>query len=633
MACGLPRIFAGGNVETTLDFFRALYGDEFPPGNFYVWVRWLNNASKTIWVNSFEQAIAEAEKYNGKANVYFGVCTSGRRKENNQRASAADIVAMPAFWLDVDYKSPHHKKPGIPETREQALAIIEAAPIQPTIIVESGAGFHGYWKFKELLTLDTDADREKAKEMNRGWHQFFRSQNPTIVFDSTFDISRVLRIPNTQNLGADAMCRVLRLGGPEYSPDDFVEYIPEQTTEKLTPLPITAQGGGKATHAKPDGTKVLEFPNIKGVFLEGQAKPRAPEQFDDRTRATIEAMSENSKFLGLLQNKPCDDSTDDMLAVRLYINSCINATPVINPVKQVCFDLISYLRHLSHKTQGDRAKAFRVDYCEETVRKVVQSTLPKGKVKSDAPKKSKRDDEELPDKTPDDAYIALEKYLGRPICNPIKYVGAEPQRYSLDVLVADGPESIKTFYFTVNELMNYRLFEQRWVAATNRAITKIRTQQDWRRDVLARLLPLFIEEELPEEVTEVGIVKFGLISYLVSTNTEDDRDRAQEARIPFWTTTKGKKELCFFFDRFKEHLFLHTKGENMTAVRIAYAFKALKFQKPVMLRFHGSTVREYVYIVPEAIVAELNKCSRRIWLAEQRGEQDSPEGDNPWKTQ
>ena len=152
-------------MTTTLEFFNKLYGGA-PAGHFYIWIKWpgKDKRSKTLWCNTLEEAAEHVAIYNGEVNVYFGICTSNKIKESNQRAKHPDIHMMPAFVLDVDYALPSHAKPGLPATREQALAIIHAAPLPATIIVESGGGFHAYWKFREPLIFHDDDERADKTE-------------------------------------------------------------------------------------------------------------------------------------------------------------------------------------------------------------------------------------------------------------------------------------------------------------------------------------------------------------------------------------------------------------------------------------------------------------------------------------
>lgn len=133
--------------------------------------------------------------------VYFGC---GSRRDGlppNRRGYKADVVAVPGLWLDLDLAGPAHASKALPETEDDAAAILAAIPFEPTAAVHSGWGLHLWWVFAEPLVLEdqkirADFDRTCGTFQKlaidaaaaRGWH-----------VDDTSDLARVLRLPGTTN--------------------------------------------------------------------------------------------------------------------------------------------------------------------------------------------------------------------------------------------------------------------------------------------------------------------------------------------------------------------------------------------------------------------------------------------------
>jgi len=664
LSVAFSPFFSGGTVTTTLEFFHKLYG-RAPQGHFYVWLKWpgKDRRSKTIWVETLEEAADAVAEYSGKVNVYFGICTSNRIKENNQRTKRPDAHMMPAFVLDVDYQAPHHLKPGLPESRAAALAIITNAPLEPTMIVESGGGFHAYWKFKEPLIFRDDSERDGTHDISFGWQNRFRADNPGITLDSTHDLPRVLRVPGSMNLGAGSLCEVVLMEGPEYSPTDFLPFItiePEKSRPNKSllsaqrtgapgaPLPDSGpQGAMTPAVAQASGPGML-FPHIPGVAMDGTATPCRPDQFGVNSTFWIGELKDRyDKFRKVMRPGVADDSVADVLALRLYINECINQEPPMNPDLQVCYDLISFLRHQPGREANTSAKAFRLDYLESTVRNVVENTKPKKKdVSGDKPaapapegapsepakaappekKKPAASSEATPVRC-DGTLESVSGYLGLPVCNLIKYVGTDPQMYSLDV-VMPGSVPMRTLHVSIQELQELKMFERKWAAVACKAIRGVTNQTDWKQKVFPYLIPLFVEQDIPEEATTAGQLRQGIISYLYAHTVMADRDAALLPRQPFTTILNGDKRTCLFFDNFVEFMLAHAKGESLSGRKIAMLLSQHKISAPVQLRFTqetGAVVKERVYPLPEELVAESLNRHRSNMLAEHAGNMEIPE--------
>mgnify|MGYP000845411241 CR=1 FL=1 len=140
-------------------------------------------------------------------SVFFGVTVRNRMYTPEERVSdsgkaytfyprgkAHDAQWLTALWIDVD-------EPGESGYRR----CIGSLAVQPSIVVSSGGGWHGYWLLKEPLLLD-EHHREMAKRTLKGIAMTAGSDTKVA------DLARIMRLPGTVNTkpGRDARrCEVV----------------------------------------------------------------------------------------------------------------------------------------------------------------------------------------------------------------------------------------------------------------------------------------------------------------------------------------------------------------------------------------------------------------------------------------
>lgn len=132
-----------------------------------------------------DQLIEDAIAIDAKANVYARITPLLRKPDygrGKERHSAGSSV------LFVDYDTYTSQLAG--------MAALQAMPIPPTMIVNSGNGLHAYWLLDRLYTdIDEIKARNKALALLLGGKE--------AGGDSCFDLARVLRIPGTYNAKRD----------------------------------------------------------------------------------------------------------------------------------------------------------------------------------------------------------------------------------------------------------------------------------------------------------------------------------------------------------------------------------------------------------------------------------------------
>jgi hypothetical protein len=130
-----------------------------------------------------------------------------------QRGGTADVVALPALFVDVDDPSP------------DALERLHSASPAPSCIVHSGGGYHAYW------WLDTPtADLETARRLLRGL--------AAALHGDMLSVAQSLRVPSTVNTKPTrdkAQCNIVSLSDRHFTLRDFAHLLPTHPANAAKP--------------------------------------------------------------------------------------------------------------------------------------------------------------------------------------------------------------------------------------------------------------------------------------------------------------------------------------------------------------------------------------------------------------
>ena len=162
-----------------------------------LWTAYWRNPEKKVYHQGFEKredavALARTKKggWTGDKPVPEG--------------SLEYVQTCNCLWLDLDYKG---------ETLTKNSAVLKGLNLQPSIVINSGNGYHLYWLLSEPIT---------PEEARRTVKQLIRVMAGD---EGTHDPTRILRLPGSQNVkipGQPLPCTLLRLN-PErqYNLSDF----------------------------------------------------------------------------------------------------------------------------------------------------------------------------------------------------------------------------------------------------------------------------------------------------------------------------------------------------------------------------------------------------------------------------
>jgi hypothetical protein len=183
-------------VEDAARYFEVLFGDAVDAARRIV--IWTLPNKHSQFCTTVAAAADCVKGLSPELDVYCGVGLY-RAGIKRGRGKAADVVAIPALWADIDY-GPEHRKPRTPANEKAAGEIVAAIGVSPSFQVRSGHGIHAYWLLKEPLTAEDD---HAAKA--RAWSDTVvtRARDLWLACDAVGDLSRVLRVPGTLNHKAE----------------------------------------------------------------------------------------------------------------------------------------------------------------------------------------------------------------------------------------------------------------------------------------------------------------------------------------------------------------------------------------------------------------------------------------------
>lgn len=189
------------------------------------------------WFELTPEGITSASEHADKlgTDVYFTVCAHDRTEGCRNSASA---TFAPALWVDLDFeKAPGDGYPTI----GQARTTLPALGVPPSVVVDSGRGWHLYW------LLDEPMPASEAAALCWRWQEYVRRSLPAHCrLDSTADAARVLRVPGTVNGKCQRQVEATQTDGRRYSAEELAGLLDELGIErgKQSPASGELQDGG-----------------------------------------------------------------------------------------------------------------------------------------------------------------------------------------------------------------------------------------------------------------------------------------------------------------------------------------------------------------------------------------------------
>lgn len=218
-------------------------------------------------------------------DVYFGTCPLAKPCGAASRGKKADVGLVSAPWLDVDLGVGGHVAENLPRNWGDVAEVFGQIGITPTVVVNSGGGYHTYFALVEPVVV-TDQNRSDVEEILKRFQARIRQAfaQRGWKLDSTADLTRVLRVPGTENhkLSAARPVALLPHRGPSYSFSALAAFAHGPTSAP------PAQSPGSAPAPAPAADVVDE---LTAMLAPAAVPPPAPAP---ETEATSAAGSGNN---------------------------------------------------------------------------------------------------------------------------------------------------------------------------------------------------------------------------------------------------------------------------------------------------------------------------------------------------
>lgn len=246
--------------EAALSYYRLQAGESPPDGWFVVWTK--GNGIFPFHTSAIDLMASKIGELQQAMDVYVGMALQKTAPEPGKRGTGANSAAIFGVWIEIDCREGVHKEKAenLP-TKEQALGILKGLPVTPTVILNSGGGFHAHWWFNSPLVFTTDEELQKGQDLVRRFQQtvadVFRQQGFKV--DTTSDLARVLRPPHTFNhkSGQPVLVTVVHYDEASRYPVATINAFCPATSLALTqvkkgaapiPIPVTVAGQAPATY-------------------------------------------------------------------------------------------------------------------------------------------------------------------------------------------------------------------------------------------------------------------------------------------------------------------------------------------------------------------------------------------------
>lgn len=488
---------------------------------FYIWSKADNRSD---WYNDPEKV--PVEKLDGKPDQYIGVGLLPKPLTRSPRPFESEVCGIFGLWLDVDVMSPDAHKV-YPETKAEAMALIQSLALQPSIVVDSGGGFQAWYLFRDPWIFHSDAERAAAKTLETSWWGYAKreAEHHGWTLDSVFDLSRSMRLPDTLNTKYTPQRRsaVVMDTGVRYLVDDFEPYV---------------------VAVEPDSKSAPAVHVDENLVLDPDAQP----PFDK-----FQAMAGNDAFMKAWnhQRKEWRDQSASAYDMSLCSLAVFSGTWT----DQELVNLMVYHR----KRYGANLK--RIGYYRLTIKQAKESLRRSQAEENLAPLIGPTaSDVALDGEEREQVIEDLSALLAFPLKRIIKYVGREPVYY---MYTARG----RIMLGDVDGLIAQQKFRSAVAALTGIYVPEF-TRKKW-QDIAQLLLNVVEEEELGDEFTETGLIGQWLHLYLAATPVALDYKTSIDQRIPF----PEEGFVHIYLDAFV--YWLKFKGENPTKALVATILRGI----------------------------------------------------------
>ena len=156
----------------------------------------ISTDKKSIITKAFKEDDLETmgpwiDQHNGIRNIYFNVNPS--RLLMDKKSERANVQSLAWLHVDIDPRVGEDHT----EERERALGLLQKPPVGvpvPTVIIDSGGGYQGFWALEKPFQIDgLPENYEEAARYNKQLEILFHA-------DNCHNVDRIMRLPGTVNI-------------------------------------------------------------------------------------------------------------------------------------------------------------------------------------------------------------------------------------------------------------------------------------------------------------------------------------------------------------------------------------------------------------------------------------------------
>lgn len=530
-------------------FLRTLWHGT-PSENYFL--IWTLPDKKSRWFRPTDEGLAAAVAAIGqirdRGDVYVGVGLADQDRGAHRRTVAREITGIPGLWLDVDVQDESaHKKPNLPKTQEDALALLRDALPDPTVIIDSGHGLQAWWLFDRPWIFASANERAAAAQLAQAWNDTLRAvaHSKGMAIDATHDLSRVMRVPGTANRkgltydppGPVVPCRLVSI-------DSDLRY----TTDELRTIVGTPPTAPIKQYDGTGGPMVGESTSSFSLRRDAEPPFRKWEALKRVDRNIVLTWERKRRDLG-------DQSASG------YDMALANYAALAGWDDQEIVDLLVYAR----VENGDDPKLDRADYYARTLRKARDSAA-----RAQAGDAIDTVLDELKHVDPEDegsvhkSQQALLDWL-----TPIFRIGVlKCERYAQDpALFRLQTEHGWVVLGTAEDVLNQNHVRGRLLDVTKTVVPRVKNAE-WDK-VAEAVIRSAVDVDMGPEPTLVGSVTGWLDDYLEAYPPLPEKDEsAIVTRNPFMVGG----HVCIFPKQFRDWLNRYD-GEKMTTKELTMRLK------------------------------------------------------------
>jgi putative DNA primase/helicase len=230
-----------------------------------------------------DQAVEYMAAMDGREGTYLRATTLRARPAAGDRGGAADSLALPGLWADLDIDGPGHKhelcpadcpkghqhitRPLPPDEAAARQIITESGLPAPSLWVHSGGGLYPWWLLDPHVEVDGD-NLAGLQKLSQQWQNVIGRSAVALGWHygtGVGDLARVLRAPGTVNRkeGLARACRIIEAEGTAFTLDELHAGLAVAVTRHPEPVRVPS----------PAATTPSGAPRLEVVRSPGEISP------------------------------------------------------------------------------------------------------------------------------------------------------------------------------------------------------------------------------------------------------------------------------------------------------------------------------------------------------------------------